>query len=240
MIKKILPILIVLGLAWAAYTKYQGTKFRYSGTLEAEETDISPGVVSQISSVEVKEGDSVKAGQVLVKLQCQEVRINSANVQSEYSRAEKLYAGGSMPKASYDRLRYQAEDANLKLSWCDIAAPIDAVVVSVYRRKGEWARPGINLLTLEDLSHPYAFVYLSLQDRNKLKLGSPVKGYLVGDDSKAYTGKVTFLRPDAEFTPKNVQTREQQQRLVFGVKIAFDNADGRLAPGLPIEVRLPD
>jgi len=237
--KKIIPILIVLGLAFAAYTKYQGTKFRYSGTLEAEETDISPGVVSQIDSVEVKEGDTVKAGQILVKLQCQEVRISANNVQSDFARAEKLFEGGSMPKASYDKLRYQAQDANLKLSWCDIAAPIDATVVSVYRRKGEWARPGINLLTLEDLSHPYAYIYLSLEDRTKLKMGSEVTGYLVGDDSKAYPGKVVFLRPDAEFTPKNVQTREQQQRLVFGVKIAFDNADGRLAPGLPIEVKLP-
>jgi HlyD family secretion protein len=238
--KKILPILIVLGLAYAAYTKFQGTRFRYSGTLEAEETDISPGVSSQIDSVEVKEGDAVKAGQLLVKLQCQEVRISAANVQSDYSRAEKLYAGGSMPKASYDRLRYQAQDANLKLSWCDITAPIDATVVSVYRRKGEWTRPGVNLLTLEDLAHPYAYIYLPLADRSKLKLGAEVKGFLAGDESKAYIGKVSFMRPEAEFTPKNVQTREQRERLVFGVKIAFDNTDGRLAPGLPIEVKLPE
>jgi HlyD family secretion protein len=238
--KKILPILIVLGLAYAAYTKFQGTRFRYSGTLEAEETDISPGVSSQIDSVEVKEGDTVKAGQVLVKLQCQEVRISAANVQSDFSRAEKLYAGGSMPKASYDRLRYQAADANLKLGWCDIAAPIDATVVSVYRRKGEWARPGMNLVTLEDLAHPYAYIYLPLEARSKLKLGAEVKGYLAGDQSKVYPGKVVYLRPEAEFTPKNVQTREQRERLVFGVKIAFDNADGRLSPGLPIEVKLPE
>lgn len=239
MIKKILVILVVLGLGYAALVKYQGTKFRYSGTLEADETDISPGVISQIDSVTVKEGDAVKAGQILVKLQCQEVRINSANVQSDYSRGEKLYAGGSMPKASYDRLRYQAADAALKLSWCDIASPIDAVVVSVYRRKGEWARPGMNLLTLEDLYHPYAFIYLPLAERAKLKLGQEVKGFLAGDESKVYNGKVTYLRPDAEFTPKNVQTREQQQRLVFGVKVSFDNPDGRLTPGLPIEVQLP-
>ena len=238
--KKILPILIVLGLAYAAYTKFQGTRFRYAGTLEAEETDISPGVSSQIDSVEVKEGDAVKAGQLLVKLQCQEVRISAANVQSDYSRAEKLYAGGSMPKASYDRLRYQAADANLKLSWCDITAPIDATVVSVYRRKGEWTRPGVNLVTLEDLAHPYAYIYLPLEERSKLKLGAEVKGFLAGDQSKTYVGKVSYLRPEAEFTPKNVQTREQRERLVFGVKIAFDNADGRLSPGLPIEVKLPE
>jgi HlyD family secretion protein len=238
--KKIIPVLILLGLGYVAWHKYQGNKFRYAGTLEAEETDISPGVSSQIESVEVKEGDRVKAGQVLVKLQCQEVRINAANVQGDYARAEKLYEGGSMPKASYDRLRYQAADANLKLSWCDLAAPISATVVSIYRRKGEWARPGMNLVTLQDLSHPYAYIYLPLEARSKLKLGDKVTGYLAGDESKAYQGVVSHLRPEAEFTPKNVQTREQRERLVFGVKIAFENPDGLLSPGLPIEVVLPE
>jgi len=98
----------------------------------------------------------------------------------------------------------------------------------------------VNLLTLEDLAHPYAYIYLPLADRSKLKLGAEVKGFLAGDESKAYIGKVSFMRPEAEFTPKNVQTREQRERLVFGVKIAFDNTDGRLAPGLPIEVKLPE
>jgi HlyD family secretion protein len=237
--KIILPLLIVLGLGYAAYTKYQGTKFRYSGTLEADETDISPGVTSQIDDVLVKEGDTVKAGDILVKLQCQAVRIDSANVQSDFARAERLFAAGSMPKASYDTLRYKAANAQLQLSWCDIASPIDAAVVSVYRRKGEWVRPGMNLLTIEDLAHPYAFIYLPLEARSKLKLGDKVVGSLAGDDSTSYNGTVTFLRPDAEFTPKNVQTREQRERLVFGVKIAFDNPDGRLTPGLPIDVKLP-
>jgi HlyD family secretion protein len=235
--KKIIPIIVVLLLGYAAYVKWQGSHFRYTGTLEADETDISPGVTSQIDEVMVKEGDVVKAGQMLVKLQCQEVRINANDVQTDFARAEKLFAQGSMPKATYDQKRYAAQDASLKVSFCDITAPIDSTVVSVYRRKGEWTRPGVNLLTLEDLSHPYAYIYLPLPERNKLKLGQEVSGFMVGGDDKAYKGVVTFLRPDAEFTPKNVQTRDEQERLVFGVKIAFDNDDGRLAPGLPIEVK---
>jgi HlyD family secretion protein len=239
-IRPILLLLVVLGIGYMSWTKYQGTKFRYSGTLEADETDISPGVTSQIEDVAVKEGDMVKAGQLLVQLQCQEVRINSANVGTDYARAEKLYAAGSMPKANYDRAKYQAQNANLQLSFCDITSPIDAAVISVYRRKGEWARPGVNLLTIEDLAHPYAYIYMPLEERAKLKLGSKVKGYLAGDDSKVYNGTVSFLRPDAEFTPKNVQTREQRDRLVFGVKIAFENPDGALSPGLPIDVKIGD
>jgi len=96
--KKILPILIVLGLAYAAYTKFQGTRFRYSGTLEAEETDISPGVSSQIDSVEVKEGDTVKAGQVLVKLQCQEVRISAANCRATFPAPRSFTPADPCPR----------------------------------------------------------------------------------------------------------------------------------------------
>jgi len=54
------------------------------------------------------------------------------------------------------------------------------------------------------------------------------------------TGRVTHINSEAEFTPKNVQTRQERTRLVFGVKISFDNKDGLLKPGMTIEMDLPD
>ena len=80
-----------------------------------------------------------------------------------------------MPKATYDRTKYQAQNANLQISFCDITSPIDAAVVSVYRRKGEWAHPGVNLLTIEDLATPMPTSTCPWRKRAKLKLGSKVK-----------------------------------------------------------------
>src|SRR5580700_4505029 len=104
MFKKILPFIIVAAILYAAYYNYQGHHFTYAGTIESDETDISPGVTSQVGDYLVKEGDSVKSGQLLVSLECQEVRINAANVKTDWARIQRLYAAGSSTKAEYDSL----------------------------------------------------------------------------------------------------------------------------------------
>jgi HlyD family secretion protein len=238
---RIIIILLVAlgGIGFLAWQRWQATHFLYAGTLEADEVDVSPNVVSQIQSYQVKEGDLVKAGQVLVKLDCQEVRINAAQVQTDFDRAEKLFKAGSMPKADYDRLKYRHDEALLQQSWCDIAAPSNGTVLSIPHRVGEWARPGMDLLTMADLSSVYAFIYVPKTELARLKPGLEVEGSLPELKGRVFKGRVAYIRPEAEFTPKNVQTREQRDRLVFGVKVAFANPEGILNPGLPIEVKLP-
>ena len=66
-----------------------------------------------------------------------------------------------------------------------------------------------------------------------------VTGILPEVRGRVLKGTVARIREEAEFTPKNVQTREERTRLVYGVKIAFPNPDGLLKPGMTIEVRLP-
>jgi HlyD family secretion protein len=242
--KKYVAISVIAGIAilgvvgTLAWRNYQGTKFRYTGTLEADESDLSPGVSSQIEEVTVSEGDLVAAGQVLMKLDCRQVRIDAANVQNDFERTSRLYTAGSASKANYDKLNYEAQDAALQVSFCEISSPIDAVVSSIYHRKGEWIRPGMNVITIQDIKHPYAYIYVPYSVRSKLNLGAQVAGILAGDERYPFTGKVTYLRPNAEYTPKNVQTEAERERLVFGIKIAFENPDLRLTPGMPIDVDL--
>jgi HlyD family secretion protein len=234
----ILAALVLAGVM--VFNHIKANRLVYAGTLEAEEVDISPGVVSEIQSVEVNEGDKVHAGQLLVKLACEEVRIAASNVENDFARAQRLYESGSMPKAAYDKIKFQHADSTLKLSWCDITAPSDGTVLSVYHRKGEWTRPGMNLLTLANIKDIYTFIYVEKSKLVKLRPGLELEGGLPEMKGKVFKGKVAFIRPEAEFTPKNVQTRDQRERLVFGVKVAFDNSEGILNPGLPIEVKLPD
>ena len=55
---------------------------------------------------------------------------------------------------------------------------------------------------------------------------------------KEYEGAVTFISPVAEFTPKNVQTKEERTKLVFGIKIEVQNPEGALKPGLPADAKI--
>ncbi len=52
-------------------------------------------------------------------------------------------------------------------------------------------------------------------------------------------GKVTFISPKAEFTPRNVQTAEERSRLVYRIKVTVDNSKGVFKPGMPVEAELP-
>ena len=70
----------------------------------------------------------------------------------------------------------------------------------------------------------------------KLKLNQEVTAWLPFSRGRRLTGKVVHIRNEAEFTPKNVQTRTERERLVFGIKIAFDNTDGLLKPGMSVEL----
>jgi HlyD family secretion protein len=57
---------------------------------------------------------------------------------------------------------------------------------------------------------------------------------------KKFPGTIALIRDEAEFTPKNVQTRSERTRLVYGVKLVFPNPEGILKPGMTIEVKLPE
>jgi len=65
-----------------------------------------------------------------------------------------------------------------------------------------------------------------------------VKGIVPEDEARAFEGVVLKINDEAEFTPKNVQTRTERTRLVYGIKIEFDNKDGFLKPGMTIETTL--
>jgi HlyD family secretion protein len=239
--KKILPLLILLSVIAGFYFYNRShPDFTYAGTIEADEVDVQAGVASPIATLSVQEGDSVAQGQRLAELTCPDIRVAAGQAMSDFNRNQSLYQAGSLAAAGFDRSRYASRDAQVKLAWCDVSAPIAGTVLSIYRRPGEWARPGQPILTLADLSSVYAFIYVPAPMLTQLKLGQAIQCSFPDDPKQAYKGTVAYIRPKAEFTPKNVQTREERARLVYGVKLRFENPDGRLKPGMSIEAAMPE
>jgi len=241
-VRKRIPILIVLllvagGLIWW-FTRPQ--PFLYAGTVEATEITLSPGVAASVDAYEVKEGDVVQAGQVLVRLNGQDLRLTAQLTEADYRRAEQLVRDGSMTRAAFDKIKTQRDQSALFVSWLTIAAPRAGTVLNVYHEPGEWVRPGINLLTLGDLSRVWVIIYVPQPMLARLSVGQEVAGLLPEMTGRTFPGRITLIRNEAEFTPKNVQTRDERTRLVYGVKIEFSNADGILKPGMTLEVQLPE
>jgi HlyD family secretion protein len=235
--KLLIPVAIVLALvAWRLTTQ---PKFRYAGTVEATDVSLSPRISSTISSVTVQEGDVVEPGQTLVTLGCEDLKLAADIAAHDFARSERLYKEGSTPFETFDRDRNRRDATALNVSWCRIESPIHGTVLARLHEPGEWASPGVSLLTLADLDSVYVYIYVPQTVLYTLKPGEEVAAFLPEAGDKPRKGRVAFIRPEAEFTPKNVQTREERTRLVFGVKIYLDNADQALKPGMPVEVALP-
>jgi len=235
--KKIILIIIAVA-ACAAYFAHRNGNFLYSGTIEATEVDISSRISGIISAYEIKEGDFIARNAVLARLECDDIKLSADIAQKDYERAVQTQRSGSMSKEVFDRLKYRKDDTALKADWCTIKSPLDGKVLYKYHENGELINPGQKLATIADLSEVWAYIYVPHDAIAKLSLGMTVKGYLPELKNKEFPGKITLINEEAEFTPKNVQTRLERTRLVFGVKVTFPNKEGLLKPGMTLEVKL--
>ena len=240
--KPIVPIvLVVLGItAFAIWRLYGGGPFRYAGTVEATEVDVPARLGTLIASYEVKEGEAVQAGQKLVTLTGEDYKLAAEMAEGDLRRAEPLYKSGSLPKEQYDHLRIKRDDAALKSSWCNVSAPLAGTVLTTYHEPGEWAAPGMKLLTLADLREVWVRIYIPETMLGRVAYGKKISAILPGKSDKTFEGTVSHINSEAEFTPKNVQTRAEREHLVYAVKVTFPNPDGVLKPGETLEVELLD
>jgi multidrug resistance efflux pump len=116
-----------------------------------------------------------------------------------------------------------------------LTSPVDGTVVSVVAHPGEVAAPGASLLTVADLSQLYLSVYLPETRIGQVHLGQRVQVVVDSFPGRFFEGQVTHIASHAEFTPRNVATKEERVNLVFAVEIRLPNDDGALKPGMPAD-----
>ena len=102
--------------------------------------------------------------------------------------------------------------------------------------QGELLARGTGLVVVTDLANAWLNVYVSETDLGRIRLDQQAS--VVTDDGQTRGGRVTFVAAQAEFTPKNVQTRDERVKLVYKVKVALENKDGLFKPGMPAEAHL--
>ena len=124
----------------------------------------------------------------------------------------------------------QTEDM---LAKCRIKSPIDGTVLTKYAEAGEMVTTGKPLFKVADMENLYVRAYFTTAQLSEVKLGDEVT--VIPDNGTRepdrYSGKVTWISDEAEFTPKNIQTRDERADLVYAVKVAVRN-DGRLKLGM--------
>lgn len=131
-----------------------------------------------------------------------------------------------------------AKSAQADLEDTVICAPADGVIVSKIVEEGEVIAAGTPIVTIVDPDKLYLRIFLPTDKAGKLKINNPAK---ITPDAIADTfdGFVYKISGKAEFTPRNVETKEQRAKLVFEVKVRVkDNKERKLKPGMPAEVKI--
>ena len=131
----------------------------------------------------------------------------------------------------------QVERARLLVDECEVKAPRGAVVETLPHEAGELTAPGAILVRLVDLSEVKATFYLPNAEVGVVR---PGKALVVADayPGERFEGTVRTVSLEAEFTPRNIQTRTDRDRLVYPVEVRVPNPEGRLRAGMPVQVTL--
>jgi len=312
----ILPLAVAL-LAPACGRKEDPNVVRLNGRLEAPLVDLAPKVAGRVVEVLVREGDRVKAGDVLVKLDLGETAIaverDRRGLESSQARYSDLAAGsrtaeikaaeeevadrraavalakpelerqvslltkkvGTQREVDVARANLDRAEASLKISLerlhlaqegfrkfqteqarfdvdraksvlkqsetvakeSEIRAPADAVVLHRMAEPGLLLGPGSPALTLAFANRLYVRTFVPETQMGRVRPGQTAEVTVDAFPGRRFPARVTEISPDAEFTPKPVETRRERVNLVYAAKVDLDGAWSEpLVPGQPAEV----
>jgi HlyD family secretion protein len=192
--------------------------------LKRQETLVAEGVTTARTRDDALARRDALAGQLESARQAHaRARAGSRDQEIEAARATR-----DAMEARIAQLRQQIVDAT-------IVSPTDGLVTEKIAEPGELLAAGAPILVITDLARPWLTVYVAEPDLGRIKLGAVAE--VVTDGGEKRQGKVSFIASTAEFTPRNVQTRDERVKLVYRVKIGLGNADGLFKPGMPAEAR---
>ena len=191
-------------------------------TLEREKTRVTN--LFEANAASAKQLDDVNA-EIDIALSQMEATKSSLNIQSR-SILEEVEA-----------MRFQKLQLEDAFSKCRIKTPISGIVLKKYIEANELVFQGRPLFKMANLVNMCIKVYVTEDMLSSIKIGqnADIRIYALDEKRKQFTGKVTWVSPKAEFTPKMIQTKRERVNLVYAVKIAFEN-DGSAKIGMPGDV----
>ncbi len=167
-----------------------------------------------------------------------------ATASAEQARAAAVTTGAAASQAQAALAQVRAAEASvararLLAGECELRAPRDAEVETLPHEAGELVSPGATLVRLVDLSEVTATFYLPNAEVGAVKPGA--KAEVVADawPDEVFQGTVRTVSLEAEFTPRNIQTRTDRDRLVYPIEVVVTNRDAKLRAGMPVQVTLP-
>lgn len=186
-----------------------------------------------------KQRDDAKAR---VDVTRERLRSAKERVRAARETVARLKQGARPEELEAARARVAAANAQIAvfekaLADAQILAPVSGVVTQKLVDAGEIVMRGTPIVVVTDLDNAWANLFVPEPMVPRVKLGQPAK-VVTDAGGDGLSGRVTFISPKAEFTPRNVQTAEERSKLVYRIKVSVDNRAGVLKPGMPVDAEL--
>lgn len=192
----------------------------------------SRGVVS------AKERDSVKLNYDTARARLLEAETILQQAKSNLGRIELTKKEIAASEATAKGAKAALDQTGIQLKYTQLVAPIKGVITSRNVEPGEVVTPGREVMTLSDLSTVDLKIFVDETEIGKVKPGQDVDVKVDTFPKRVFKGKVSFISPEGEFTPKVIQTRKERVKLVYLVKVSIPNAGFELKSGMPADAWL--
>jgi HlyD family secretion protein len=160
------------------------------------------------------------------------------NLEEAIAKEKKNFSSSVKLLASQvEQIYLQLVMLNDAIGKCTVISPIDGIVLTKYANQFELTGKGYPIARIADLSQMTLKVYVSGDQLSAVKLGGKCTVRIDGkkNELKEYSGTVSWIASESEFTPKMIQTKDERVNLVYAVKIKVKN-DGGIKIGMPGEV----
>jgi multidrug resistance efflux pump len=158
-----------------------------------------------------------------------------AAVDQTYSSYQTAIAGVKAAEMQVEQAEAALDVVQAQLSKLSVSSPMNGVVASSHAEVGEIAQPGAPVLTVTQLDKVTLTAYVPESKIGLVKLGQKAEISVDSYPDYSFIGEVVFISPQAQFTPRNVQLKEEREKTVFPVKIELPNPEQKLKPGMPAD-----
>jgi len=163
-----------------------------------------------------------------------------ASAQARYLQAqanlEKMERGNRREDIEQAKAAYEYDQARFRER--QVVAPSAAIVEVLDVRPGDLIAPNTPVATLLEKDQIYVRIYIPETEYGRIKLGQKAEVRVDSFPNTVFDGEVEQINQQAEFLPRNVQTREERVHQVFGVKISINDPAGHVLPGMAADVKL--
>jgi HlyD family secretion protein len=247
MYKKVIAFILALSVAVTAVGCSLGTKGnkdKYTATVEAESFYIPAETSGRVVDLSVKQGDSIKVGDKIALLDAKvyELQKNQAEAGLQIAKLKQKDLPSSakanvedQAKAAVKQAQAAVDLTQLQIDKSSVVSLNAGVITDVFISKGEMASTGMNIVKVINLQDKYIRVYIEEEKRSIISLNDVIPVYF--NNLKLDEGKVIYIAEESEFTPKNIEKKDDREKTVFQVKLKLSEKSD-LKPGMLVEVEV--